>query len=232
MTRKEGKRVWTLVLVPPHTREKTRQVSVGEKSVIYTLTIFLTFLMAVFITTRETSQLAVARTEQLARSQRNVVNLLDSVQMLDGIVADERAGLMAPLNMVMPVRGTISSPFSLSRLHPILDIFRAHKGVDLSAPYGANIQSPAKGRVKFVGWSVGHGKIVDIEHSGGVVTRLAHCLEILVHQGDSVKRGQVVAKVGTTGLTTGPHLHFEITARGRNLDPIQYLMDSRASCAR
>jgi murein DD-endopeptidase MepM/ murein hydrolase activator NlpD len=134
--------------------------------------------------------------------------------------------------MLMPVQSaTITSGFAASRLHPILDIFRAHKGVDLAATRGTAIVAPANGRVKYVGWRLGYGQTVEMEHSGEVVTLFAHCDKILVKEGEQVVAGQIIARVGSTGLATGPHLHFEVHRAGKQVDPLRFLAETRDSVA-
>jgi murein DD-endopeptidase MepM/ murein hydrolase activator NlpD len=229
--RSERRRAWTLILVPPRPGAPTRQLSVRARTV-GVLGSFLFVTIATAATwTRETTFIAAASADKLAESQRLVVGLLDSVDALGALVAKERAARLPPRNMVLPVSGRISSRFATTRLHPILDIFRAHRGVDLAAPYGTRIIAPAAGRVRYVGWRVGYGLTVELEHSGGVVTRLAHCAKALVKVGESVELGTAVATVGATGLATGPHVHFEILRRGHSVDPIQFLASSRGAAA-
>ena len=132
----------------------------------------------------------------------------------------------------MPVAaGQITSTFKSSRLHPILDIFRAHKGVDLAANRGTRIVAPAAGRVISVGWRLGYGLTVELAHTGEVVTLYAHCNAALVKVGDRVAAGATIATVGSSGLATGPHVHFEVHSRGRSVDPIRFLAQSRDSVA-
>jgi murein DD-endopeptidase MepM/ murein hydrolase activator NlpD len=165
----------------------------------------------------------------LAASQRTVVSLLDSVHALGA--AAERAMHLPPRNMVMPVVGEITSPFSMSRLHPILGIFREHRGVDIAAPRGTPIVATAPGRVRSVGWRLDYGLTVEIEHTGEIATRYAHCTKSLVRVGDVVNAGDTIATVGTTGLATGPHVHFEVIDHGTAVDPIQFLARSREAAA-
>lgn len=226
-SRRERRRAWTLILVPPRPGARTRQLSIRARTVgVIGSFVFVTVATAA-TWTRETTFIAASSADKLAESQRMVVGLLDSVDALGAIVARERAARLPPRNMVMPVSGRISSRFATTRLHPILDIFRAHRGVDLAAPHGTRIVAPASGRVRYVGWRVGYGLTVELEHSGGVVTRLAHCGKALVKAGDRVEMGTAVATVGATGVATGPHLHFEVLTRGRSVDPIQFLASSR-----
>jgi murein DD-endopeptidase MepM/ murein hydrolase activator NlpD len=138
------------------------------------------------------------------------------------------AGLAIPIpGVVLPVIGEITSRFSRSRLHPLLGIFRPHLGVDLSAPRGTNITSPAAGRVVSVGRSFNYGLMVEINHGGGVSTLYAHCQKILVKAGDEVLPGAIIATVGSTGLASGPHVHFEVHVNGRPVDPFSYLLTPR-----
>lgn len=200
---------------------------VSTRTVAFTGALTVALIAGAATWTGETSNIAATTADRLAESQRTVVALLDSVQELRVLVARERASRLPPRDMVMPVSGRISSRYSSSRLHPVLDIFRGHRGVDVAAPLGSPIVAPAAGRVRLVGWRLGYGLTVEIEHSGGIITRLAHCREARVKQGDRVNAGDVVATVGKTGLTTGPHLHFEVFNRGASVDPIQFLASTR-----
>lgn len=121
----------------------------------------------------------------------------------------------------LPVIGRITSNFSRARRHPLLGVVRRHKGVDIAAPSGTRITASAAGRVAFAGRRVGFGLVVEIDHGGGVLTRYAHCRSINVRVGEEVTAGQTVAAVGSTGLATGPHLHYEILVGGRSVDPMR-----------
>ncbi len=230
MKRASGRRrprVWTVILVPPKPGARARSLSIHARTV-GGFGIFLLLTVAAAATwTGETRNFAEATANELAESQRTVVQLLDSVQMLAALA--ERAKYLPPKDMIMPVAGQISSRYSNSRMHPILEIFRAHRGVDLSAPLGTRIVSPADGRVKFVGWRIGYGLTLEIAHSGNITTRYAHCRTSLIREGQVVAAGQVIATVGSTGLSTGPHVHFEVLNRGLSVDPIKFLASTRAS---
>jgi len=221
------RRAWTVILVPPRPDTPTRQVSVSTRSVAGVGMLSLTLIVVAATWTGETSSIAEATADRLAESQRTVVSLIDSVQVLGALAASAKAARLPPRNMILPVAGVISSGFSASRFHPLLEIFRAHKGVDVSAPAGTRIVAPAAGRVTYVGWRFGYGLTVDIEHSGDVTTRYAHCRSAMVHVGDRVAKGQEIATVGSSGLATGPHVHFEVIARGNSVDPIKFLALSR-----
>jgi murein DD-endopeptidase MepM/ murein hydrolase activator NlpD len=127
----------------------------------------------------------------------------------------------------LPVFGVITSRFSRSRWHPILHLFRPHKGVDVAAPYGSNITAPAAGRVTFVGRKLGDGLMVELDHGAGVQSIYAHCSAVKVRVGDFVSFGDVIAQVGSSGLSTAPHVHFEVRVRGEPVDPLKYLITAR-----
>jgi murein DD-endopeptidase MepM/ murein hydrolase activator NlpD len=128
------------------------------------------------------------------------------------------------LPSIMPTAGWLSSAFSSMREHPILHIMRPHEGIDVTAPSGAPIQSPASGTVISAGWETGYGNVVELDHGYGITTKFAHCSKLLVHSGQRVKRGDVIANVGDTGLATGPHLHYEVHVNGRPVDPLRYVL--------
>ena len=96
---------------------------------------------------------------------------------------------------------------------------RMHNGMDISAPTGTPIVAAADGEVVFAGWKGGYGRTVDVDHGDGVVTRYAHQSATLVAEGDGVDRGDRIGNVGTTGYSTGPHLHFEVHVDGEAHDP-------------
>jgi murein DD-endopeptidase MepM/ murein hydrolase activator NlpD len=131
---------------------------------------------------------------------------------------------MAATPSIMPTKGWLTSAFAAERVHPILHMARPHEGIDVSAPMGAEIEAPAAGVITEVRWEEGYGNTFKIDHGFGVVTRFAHCSKILVGAGARVKRGQKIALVGSTGLSTGPHLHYEVWVNGRPVNPIRYVM--------
>ena len=131
----------------------------------------------------------------------------------------------------LPVIGVIASRFSRARRHPILHIIRPHLGIDVAAARGTKIVAPAPGRVTFVGRKFGFGLVVEIDHGGGVTTRYAHCGSALVSEGAHVERGVAIATVGMSGLSTGPHLHYEVLVHGRQVDPLRYKLPQPADSA-
>jgi murein DD-endopeptidase MepM/ murein hydrolase activator NlpD len=131
---------------------------------------------------------------------------------------------MARTPSIMPTAGWLSSNFSLSRFHPILHYARPHEGIDVSAPMGAPIVAPAGGVVRLVTVETGYGNVLEIDHGDGIVTKYAHCSRIVVKRGQHVKRGEIIANVGSTGLSTGPHVHYEIHVNGKVVDPLTYVL--------
>ena len=130
----------------------------------------------------------------------------------------------ASVPSIMPTAGWLTSQFSRNRAHPLLHISRPHEGIDVAAPMGAPIIAPASGTVTKVDRENGYGNVLEIDHGNGIVTRYAHCSKIDVRQGQHVTRGQRVAAVGSTGLSTGPHLHYEIHINGKIVDPLTYVL--------
>lgn len=118
-----------------------------------------------------------------------------------------------------PVAGRITSSFGMRR-HPILGYKRMHSGVDYGAAYGTPIYAVADGRVSFAGRHGGHGNFVRLEHGGGIGTGYGHMSRIAVRSGTTVRAGQVIGYVGSTGLSTGPHLHWEAYRGNRKVDPL------------
>ncbi|BAY99017.1 peptidase M23B [Tolypothrix tenuis PCC 7101] len=121
-----------------------------------------------------------------------------------------------------PSDAPTSSPFGW-RIHPILGYRRFHAGLDFAASYGSTIRAADSGTVIFAGWYGGYGKAVIIDHSNGITTLYGHTSELFVSEGQGVQRGQAIAAVGSTGLSTGPHLHFEVRRNGTPVDPASYL---------
>lgn len=125
-----------------------------------------------------------------------------------------RQGLMRT-----PVDGArLSSGFGM-RMHPILGFSRLHRGVDFAAPTGTPVLASAAGRVVRAGWGGGYGNMIDIDHGRGIVTRYAHLSRMDVRVGQQVTQGQRIGAVGSTGMSTGPHLHYEVIRNGEPIDP-------------
>ncbi|MBD3367010.1 MAG: peptidoglycan DD-metalloendopeptidase family protein [Candidatus Eisenbacteria bacterium] len=121
-----------------------------------------------------------------------------------------------------PVHGRISGRYG-HRIHPVYHRRMMHTGLDIAAGYGSPIRAALTGRVVFVGWKGGYGRTVIVEHPNGYETLYGHCSKILVSRGETVKRGDIIARVGSTGISTGPHVHFEVREHGKRINPERML---------
>lgn len=131
----------------------------------------------------------------------------------------QRVALAGTLSgFIWPARGVFTSGFGMRR-HPIFRVRRMHRGQDIAAPYGTPVLAASAGRVIYTGWFGGYGKIVVIDHGGGISTLYAHLSAILTRTGLRVRQGQTIGRVGSTGYSTGPHVHFEVRISGRPVDP-------------
>jgi murein DD-endopeptidase MepM/ murein hydrolase activator NlpD len=127
-----------------------------------------------------------------------------------------------PVRYQLPVTGRISSGFG-NRFHPIDKRVKFHAGVDIAVPLGTTVGAAARGTVKFAGWDGDYGNLVIIEHPDGRVTRYGHLSKLLVATGDAVAAGGPIALSGSTGKSTGPHVHFEVRENGQVVNPIKIL---------
>jgi murein DD-endopeptidase MepM/ murein hydrolase activator NlpD len=140
----------------------------------------------------------------------------------------QAAGALAPASATSaqgfqwPIAGRIGSPFGY-RVHPIFGTRRLHTGVDIGAPSGTPIHAAKAGVVIHAGWRGGYGNTVMVEHEGGVVTLYAHMTRTASAVGQTVLGGDVIGYVGSTGNSTGPHLHLEVRVGGQPVDPAPYL---------
>jgi murein DD-endopeptidase MepM/ murein hydrolase activator NlpD len=166
-----------------------------------------------------------AAQNQLEEDSQNLETLIQQK------IAEQQAKTNSKTNSVL-IRGTgllaypsdapPSSPFGW-RIHPILGYRRFHAGLDFAASYGSMIRAADSGTVIFAGWYGGYGKAVIIDHGKGITTLYGHSSELYVAEGQTVQKGQAIAAVGSTGLSTGPHLHFEVRRDGTPVDPANYL---------
>jgi murein DD-endopeptidase MepM/ murein hydrolase activator NlpD len=130
-------------------------------------------------------------------------------------------------SMAWPVQARITSGFGL-RVHPILRFARMHRGIDFGAHYGAPIVAAADGQVSRAGWAGGYGKQVRVAHGGGILTSYSHMSRLVVAPGSIVRQGQLIGYVGSTGLSTGPHLHYEVYRGGVAVNPTSVKFASRS----
>jgi murein DD-endopeptidase MepM/ murein hydrolase activator NlpD len=140
-------------------------------------------------------------------------------------------GGLTPLRASIPSRVPLNSvAFSSSsygmRNHPVLGGYRMHKGIDLPSPVGTPIYATADGVIQRADWFSGYGLYVAIEHGGAMETRYGHMSRIAVAAGQSVRKGDVIGYVGSTGRSTGPHLHYEVRVGGQAVNPMAYMTES------
>jgi murein DD-endopeptidase MepM/ murein hydrolase activator NlpD len=144
----------------------------------------------------------------------------DALRGSEARAADRAEAVLASVPVQVPVRGRLTSSFTARRFHPVLRRVRPHWGVDIAAPAGTPVRASADGTVLGVASSPSYGLVVDVSHRGGeYITRYAHLSAVLVREGQRVRRGDAVGRVGSTGLSTGPHLHYEVFIHGRRRDP-------------
>ena len=164
----------------------------------------------------QTGDLLYAGLEHNGHARAELVRWGKGGQFFD---ASAQPMAQASVHLLMPVIGKITSGFGM-RVHPILGFTRMHEGIDLSAPYGAPIYAVAPGVVAYAGMHGGHGRYVRLEHSGGLGTGYAHMSRIAVASGTHVRAGQVIGYVGSSGLSTGAHLHYEVYRGGETVNPM------------
>jgi murein DD-endopeptidase MepM/ murein hydrolase activator NlpD len=134
--------------------------------------------------------------------------------------------LMNATPSILPVNGWLSSPFSKARMDPVLDQLLPHEGIDIAAPKGTPVFAAADGRVIRAGWVGGFGYTVVIDHGFGYTTLYGHASKLLVSAGEHVRRGDVIAQVGSTGLSTASHLHYEVIVNGTPVNPQNFIFPS------
>lgn len=161
--------------------------------------------------------------QQVRTLHEALVKKIDHFLMLD-LMLTKHAATIARLPTAMPVASPsqVSSMYGWRR-HPFHAAPSLHEGLDFSAPTGTPILAASGGVVRTAANQGSFGNLVEIDHGDGLLTRYAHAKVLLVKQGDLVMRGQMIARVGSTGLSTGPHLHFEVRRHDKPLDPRSYL---------
>jgi hypothetical protein len=171
-----------------------------------------------------------------ASTETSITELAGELTDMLGLISDRKRKLTELEKSIMerdlkkhatpsgwPVRsGYISSKFGY-RKHPIYRRTKFHAGVDFASKRGSPVVATADGVVVFSGWQSGYGRLVEVKHMDGLVTRYAHNQKNLVKEGDMVKKGQTIAKLGSSGRSTGPHVHFEVRKRGKAVNPLKYV---------
>jgi len=138
----------------------------------------------------------------------------------------ENEEYFARIPSIKPVRGAYSIRGFGMRVHPVLRIRRMHEGIDIITDVGTNIYAAADGVVRYAGRTRGgYGTVVEVSHGYGYSTLYAHVSKALVRPGQTIRRGDLIAKSGRTGLVSGPHLHYEVRKAGRKMNPVDYFFD-------
>ena len=168
----------------------------------------------------QTDRMACERAEkELAKQSRNISTMISRTSHGSDIKVS--TGFMKPLNSYK-----ITSPYGW-RVHPIFKSRTFHSGVDMAAPYGTPIYASNSGKVIYSGWYGGYGKVVIVDHGQingqNTSTLYAHMSSMAVQVGEYVTKGQKVGNIGSTGYSTGPHLHFEVRRNGQTQNPMNYI---------
>jgi murein DD-endopeptidase MepM/ murein hydrolase activator NlpD len=157
-----------------------------------------------------------ARTEEAEALAAQSASLAAAIRDAQAKAASSGAAIPSASGLIWPVNGTVTSGFGMRW-------GRMHEGIDIAAPTGTAIWAAAAGTVIYAGWLGGYGNLVVVDHGNGLSTAYAHASAIVVSLGQQVAQGQTVALVGSTGHSTGPHLHFEVRVNGAAVDPLLYL---------
>ena len=159
---------------------------------------------------------------KIAKCERDEKHIRAEIRVVaaQGDETEQPPSRQAPL--LRPIDTRLTSNFGM-RMHPIHNEERMHKGIDFAGPYGTRVNAAAAGKVIFSGQATGFGNIVVIEHRAGFETAYAHLSQLNVEVGDRIGAGYKVGEVGSSGMSTGPHLHFEVRVNGKQVDPADYL---------
>lgn len=170
-------------------------------------------------TTADLSE-ALEMIEERLGTRRSSIDLLAETMRREFPGAASYASDSAPHTMpsIWPAAGYVSSPYGLR-----FGGTEFHQGIDIAADMGTPIVATADGIVTAAGWNGGYGNMVDVDHGGGIVTRYGHASVLAVTVGQQVRRGEVIAYVGSTGRSTGPHVHYEVRVDGQPVNPAGYL---------
>ena len=160
--------------------------------------------------------------EILEKQEKELLAKSEEISNLIKTLSTRKKYVEGQMIWPLPSSTRITSTFG-TRRHPILRYIRTHTGIDIAASSGSNIVAANKGTVIVAGWQGSYGNAVIIDHGGGISTLYGHCSKLLVKVGQEVEAGEIIAKVGSTGLSTGPHLHFEVRVNGEPQDPLKYV---------
>jgi murein DD-endopeptidase MepM/ murein hydrolase activator NlpD len=179
------------------------------------------------LTRMETTAPSVDIATALRSMDETVGSLTEKSTKLEAIFRDQRE-LLASTPSIWPVRGYLSANFG-KRIDPFTGQPDFHPGLDISTPLGTKVVAPADGVVVFCGQKNGYGNAIVVDHGYGVVTRYGHLAGFNVKPGQRVRRGDVIAFVGSTGRSTAPHLHYEVWVDDQAQNPIRFILDEYRS---
>ena len=169
------------------------------------------------------SKAAFAVSDDLAALERRARLLSTSLGEAEDSLAAHR-DLMESTPSILPTDGWLSSRFSQSRMHPVHNRPMPHQGIDIAAAKGTPIYAAAKGRVVRAGWVAGYGLTIEIDHGYGYRTLYGHASQLMARRGQEVRRGDVIAQVGSTGVTTSSNLHYEVRINGVPQNPANFIL--------
>jgi murein DD-endopeptidase MepM/ murein hydrolase activator NlpD len=172
------------------------------------------------LTTTETPNALMGRLDRLSAE---ATRQEQSLQELQAYFQDQKS-LLASTPSIWPARGWVTSDFG-QRLDPYTADRIMHQGLDIAAPHGKEVFSPSDGTVVYAGLEGGYGNVIVIDHGYGIKTRYGHLSKIVVKAGVKVKRGELIATVGNTGRSTGPHLHYEVRVNGIPQNPRKFILE-------
>lgn len=171
----------------------------------------------------QSEEVIIQKIDNLSKLKRDAVSQEELSQRLMEFFQDQNT-LLAATPSIWPVRGWVTSGFG-SRKSPFTGKSTMHSGIDIATKTGTPIKSPADGIVSFSDTKDAFGKVIVIDHGYGYTTFYGHCSKLLKKVGDKVKRGDVIANVGNTGRSTGPHLHYEVRVNGVATNPTKFILD-------
>jgi murein DD-endopeptidase MepM/ murein hydrolase activator NlpD len=160
--------------------------------------------------------------QEMEAASRQITQIIQQYQSSGSSNSSSQSPRKGTGRFIKPANGGVTSGYGM-RWHPISGQYKMHTGIDFGASYGSPIWAADGGMVIYAGWMSGYGNTVVIDHGGGVSTLYGHMSSIAVGNGAGVNQGQVVGKVGSTGNSTGPHLHFEVRINGNHTNPVNYL---------
>jgi murein DD-endopeptidase MepM/ murein hydrolase activator NlpD len=169
------------------------------------------------------AQATFATSYDLSALERRARLLSESLEEATDAFSENRDRLES-MPSILPTAGWLSSRFSMARVHPIHNRALPHEGIDIAAPRDTPIMAAAKGRVIQAGWVAGYGLTVEIDHGFGITTLYGHASRVIVQRGQEVLRGDIIARVGSTGISTSSHLHYEVRLDGKAQDPATYIL--------